>query len=271
VTFKEKLASLIRTRKTTICVGLDPDVNELPRSVAATGNPILEFNRRIIEATSDIVCAYKPNMAFFECHGSGGWETLKSTIELIPKNVPVIIDAKRGDIGNTSAMYARAIFDELGGDAITLSPYLGEDSLAPFFEYTDKFSFVLCVTSNAGARDFQFLEVDGCPLYKRVAAAVLKWNKHDNLGLVVGAPYPEKIQELRSISGDMPFLIPGVGAQGGDLETAVRYGSADGQIPVVINVSRSVLYASKESDFADKARSEVERLNGILSRIKLLA
>lgn len=263
--YKEKLSQLVSDRKTVICVGLDTDPDKIPDHIKKLDNPILEFNKQIIEATSDIVCSYKPNIAFYERLGPAGWEILKKTISIIPENVPVIVDAKRGDIGNTSAMYAKAIFEDLGGDAVTLSPYLGEDSLAPFFEYKDKFAFILCVTSNAGAQDFQFLQIDGRPLYQHVAESVLKWNRNDNLGLVVGAPYPQKIKEVRMISGNLPFLIPGVGAQGGDLEAAVRFGSDDGTSLVVVNSARGVIYASDGLDFAEKAREEVQRLNQIVA------
>ena len=263
--YKEKLSQLIAERKTVICVGLDPDMEKIPAHIKKLDNPILEFNRQIIEATADLVCSYKPNIAFYERLGSSGWEILKETIASIPKSVPIIVDAKRGDIGNTSAMYAKAIFEDLGGDAVTLSPYLGEDSLAPFLEYKEKLSFILCVTSNAGAQDFQFLDIGGRPLYQHVAEAVLRWNKNDNLGLVVGAPYPHKIKELRSLSGNLPFLIPGVGAQGGDLEAAVRYGSDEGSSLIVVNSSRGILYASKGLDFAEKAREEVQKFNQIIA------
>jgi orotidine-5'-phosphate decarboxylase len=197
--------------------------------------------------------------------GSPGWEILKDTISIIPKSVPVIIDAKRGDIGNTAAMYAATLFEGLGGDAVTLSPYLGEDSLAPFLDYKDKFSFVLCVTSNPGAQDFQFLETGERPLYQYVAESVLRWNKNDNLGLVVGASYPHKIKELRALSANLPFLIPGVGAQGGDVEAAVRFGSDNGSSLIVVNSSRGILYASDGLDFAEKAREEVQKFNRIVA------
>lgn len=265
--YKERLAKLISERKTVICIGLDPDIEKIPDDIRKLDNPILEFNKQIIEATSDLVVSYKPNMAFYEALGSKGWEILKETVKSVPKSVPVIIDAKRGDIGNTSARYAAAIFDDIGGDAVTLSPYLGEDSLKPFFEYKDKCCFILCVTSNPGAQDFQFLEVDERPLYHHVAESVLRWNQNDNCGLVVGASYPQKIKELRSVSGNLPFLIPGVGAQGGDLEAAVRYGSDEGNSLIVVNSSRSVLYASSGIDFAEKAREEVQRLNQVISEI----
>jgi orotidine-5'-phosphate decarboxylase len=267
--FKERLAELIQERKTVTCVGLDSDLEKIPIHLKTLDNPVLEFNRQIIEATSDLVCCYKPNLAFYERLGSQGWEILKQTIAVVPNSVPVIVDAKRGDIGNTSAMYASAVFEYLGADAITLSPYLGEDSLAPFFEYKDKFSFILCVTSNPGAQDFQFLELDGRPLYQHVAETVLRWNRDDNLGLVVGASYPQKIKEVRAISGNLPFLIPGIGAQGGDLEAAIRFGSNGGESLIVINSSRGVLYASDGLDFAERAREVVQDLNAAIQELEV--
>lgn len=258
--FKERISELVRERKSLICVGLDSDLKKIPDHLKSNENPVLEFNKQIIDATSDLCVAYKPNLAFYESTGSQGWETLKKTIEVIP-NVPVIVDAKRGDIGNTSRMYAQAIFEYLDGDATTLTPYLGEDSLAPFFEYKDKFAFILALTSNPSSQDFQLLEVGGKPLYHIVAEAVQRWNKNDNLGLVVGASHPDKIKEVREISGNLPFLIPGVGTQGGDLEASAKFGTANGKSIALINVSRSVIYASDGVDFAEKAREEVLRLN----------
>jgi len=267
--YKQRLAQLVAERKTVICIGLDTDIEKIPAEIKKFDNPVLEFNRQIIEATSDLVVSYKPNIAFYEALGREGWETLKQTLEFIPKTVPVIVDAKRGDIGNTSALYAKAIFEELGADAVTLSPYLGEDSLSPFMEYKEKFCFVLCLTSNKGAQDFQFLNIDERPLYLHVAETVHRWNKNENLGLVVGAPYPQKIKELRAVTGNLPFLIPGVGAQGGDLEAAVRHGSDDGSSLVVINTSRSVLYASNKLDFAERARDEVLKLNQAIAEFEI--
>jgi len=267
--FKERISELVRDRKSLICVGLDSDLNKIPEHLQSNDNPILEFNKQIIDATSDLCVAYKPNLAFYECLGGQGWETLKATLAFVPNNVPVIVDAKRGDIGNTSRMYAQAIFDYLGGDAITLTPYLGEDSLAPFFEYKDKFAFVLALTSNPSSQDFQLLEVDGKPLYHIVAEAVQRWNKNDNLGLVVGASHPDKIKEVREISGNLPFLIPGIGAQGGDLEASAKFGTDNGKSIALINVSRSVIYASDGVDFAEKAREEVLRLNREMSEFEI--
>lgn len=267
--FKERISELVRDRKSLICVGLDTDLQKIPEHLKSEDNPILEFNRQIIDATSDLCVAYKPNLAFYECLGSSGWEILKDTLKFIPDNVPCIIDAKRGDIGNSSRMYAQAIFDYLGGDAATVTPYLGEDSLAPFFEYKDKFAFVLALTSNPSSQDFQLLEFNGKPLYHIVAEFVQKWNKNDNLGLVVGASHPDKIKEVREISGNLPFLIPGVGAQGGDLEASAKFGTDNGKSIALINVSRSVIYASDGVDFAEKAREEVLRLNREMAEFEI--
>ena len=267
--FKERISQLVKERKSLICVGLDTDPEKIPDHLKSVDNPTLEFNRHIIEATSDICVAYKPNSAFYEALGSEGWQTLKDTITAVPSDVPVIVDAKRGDIGNSSRMYARAIFEYLKGDAVTVSPYLGEDSLAPFFEYKDKFAFVLALTSNPSSQDFQLLSINGRPLYEIVAENVQRWNKSDNLGLVVGASHPDKIKEMRNISGNLPFLIPGVGAQGGDLEASAKYGTDNGKSIALINVSRSVIYASDGVDFAEKARAEVQRLNRELSEFDI--
>jgi len=211
-----------------------------------------------------LVCAYKPNMAFYEVGGSAGITSLKKTIQYIPNHIPVILDAKRGDIGNTNKMYAKEIFEYFGTDATTVSPYLGEDSIAPFAEYQDKLTFVLCLTSNPGAKDFQLLEVEekpsinkeGKPLYKVVAQKVKDWNKNNNLGLVVGATFPEQLKEIREMVEDMPILIPGVGAQGGDLEKVVQYGTDKNGKMAIINSSREIIFASAEKDFDQKAREK---------------
>jgi orotidine-5'-phosphate decarboxylase len=219
---------------------------------------IFAFNKAIIAATSDLVCAYKPNFAFYEALGNEGLDALKRTVDYIPDAIPVIGDAKRGDIGNTAKAYARAIFDNLNFDATTVNPYLGFDSIEPFIQYTDKGVFILCRTSNAGAVDFQSLSCkveDGHrPLFELVALKARQWNIHGNIGLVVGATYPEELRLVRQSHPDMPFLIPGVGAQGGDLASVVRYGvDAQGE-KAIINVSRQIIYASREKDFAQAAR-----------------
>jgi orotidine-5'-phosphate decarboxylase len=256
--FTDKLLNTSRKNKSWLCIGLDPDPELMPRV------DVLQFNKAIIEATSDLVCAYKPNLAFYEALGTEGLAILEKTIKYIPGDIPVIGDAKRGDIGNTAKAYARALFSILGFDAATVNPYLGFDSIEPFISYQDKGVFILCRTSNRGAADFQSLYTNGLPLYEAVARKAKEWNIHGNIGLVVGATYPEELERIRSICPEMPLLIPGIGAQGGDLASAVGYGvDAQGE-KAIINVSRQILYASKEKDFARAARNVAE---GICNQI----
>jgi orotidine-5'-phosphate decarboxylase len=258
--FAERLVSISRENDSLVCVGLDTDLQKIPQFLLKEEDPLLAFNRRIIDATSDLVCAYKPNMAFYEAQGSKGWEALKKTCEHIPNQIPVIIDAKRGDIGNTARMYAKAIFQELKGDAVTVNPYMGKDAVSPFLEYEDRCAFVLCLTSNQGAKDFQFSFVEGRPLYELVAEKVASWNEKCNCGLVVGATHPEQLKKIRRIVPDLPLLIPGIGAQAGDVEATVRFGTDKNGELAIINSSRGILYASSGEDFADAARNEAKRL-----------
>lgn len=257
--FIKKLTNATRRNKSLVCVGLDPDPLSMPDGVS-----VARFNREIIEATSDIVCAYKLNLAFFEALGAEGFTTLKSTVECIPDDVVSIGDAKRGDIGNTAKAYARAIFDVLGFDATTVNPYLGFDSLEPFIRYSDNGVFILCRTSNPGAVDFQSLrcvtDSGSYSLFEVVARKAKEWNKQGNIGLVVGATYPEELKLIRQVCPDMPLLIPGVGAQGGDLALAVRYGVDSNGEKAIINSSRQIIYASKGKDFARAARRAAEDL-----------
>lgn len=251
VNFTEKLANATHKNKSLLCIGLDPDPQRMPKN---TG--VLEFNRAIIEATADLVCAYKLNLAFYEALDDG-LDALKHTIKHIPDDIPVIGDAKRGDIGNTAKAYAKAIFTNLDCDATTVNPYLGFDSVEPFIQYKDKGVFILCRTSNAGALDFQSLrcaaESGHRPLFELVALKAEEWNKYGNIGLVVGATYPEELKLIRQAHPDMPLLIPGIGAQGGDLAAAVRYGvDANGE-KAIISSSRQIIYVSQE-DFAQAAR-----------------
>jgi len=226
---------------------------------------VLAFNRAIVDATRDLVCAYKPNIAFYEALGFGGLEALKGTVEYIRRRAPevvIICDAKRGDIGNTSRAYARALYEVWGFDAATVSPYLGGDSVEPFLAYEDRGVFLLCRTSNPGASDLQDLVVGekGGPLYLHVARKALEWNSRGNVGLVVGATYPEELKQVRELCPHMPVLIPGVGAQAGDLPSAVRNGvDSQGRL-AIINSSRGVLYASRGADFAQAARRAAEAL-----------
>ena len=251
-----------------ICLGLDLDPKKMPSECTGSVKGMFDFAHRIIDATADQVCAYKPNMAFYESLGADGWSLLKLIVERIPEEIPVILDGKRGDIGNTASHYAKCLFDVLNADWVTLSPYMGYDSMRPFLEHKDKGVFVLCLTSNSGAKDFQLLDVNGKPFYAVVAEKVAYWNKDHNCGLVVGATHPEQLISLRDLAGDMPLLIPGVGAQGGSLEAAARNGTDNFRKPAVINVSRSVLYASHKEDFAQKARAELIKLNGVINSLR---
>jgi orotidine-5'-phosphate decarboxylase len=260
-----------------VCVGLDPELERIPASVrgAAADNAeadieaaLLNFTQAIVDATADLVCAFKPNSAFFEQHGVPGLRALQRLIAYIHTRypaVPVILDAKRGDIGSTSAAYARAAFDALRADAITLHPYLGREALDPFLKRADRGCFILCRTSNPGAGEFQDLALRGAdgderPLYQRVAQAVAsEWNVAGNLALVVGATYPDELRVARALVGDLPILVPGVGAQGGDLAAVIGNGLDAQGHGLIISLSRSVLYASSGADFAEAARREVER------------
>ncbi|MFC1988773.1 orotidine-5'-phosphate decarboxylase [Chloroflexota bacterium] len=251
--FIEKLTGAARKNKSLLCVGLDPDPQLMP-----DGIDVFEFNRAIIDATSDLVCAYKPNFAFYEALGNEGLDALKRTADYIDINIPVIADAKRGDIGNTARAYAKALFDIYNFDACTVSPYLGFDSLKPFIEYHDKGILILCRTSNLGAVDFQSLncEVENVrrSLFEVVALKAGQWNTHGNIGLVVGATYPDELKAIRQMHPDMPLLIPGIGAQGGDLALTVSYGVDARGEKAIINSSRQILYASRGKDFAEAAR-----------------
>jgi orotidine-5'-phosphate decarboxylase len=252
--FFKKLNQISRINKSMVCIGLDPDKGLMP-----TNMDIFEFNRSIIDATSDLVCSYKVNFAFYEAINEGGFDILKRTIKYIPDDIPVIGDAKRGDIGNTARAYARSIFQNLGCDATTVSPYLGLDSIEPFIGYKDKGVFIICRTSNSGAKDFQSLicksAEDGFQtLFEIVAKKASLWNTYGNIGLVVGATYPDELKRIRLNHPHIPLLIPGIGAQGGDLTLAVRYGIDANGDNMIISSSRQILYASRENDFAQAAR-----------------
>ncbi len=249
MSFISKLFNATRKNGSLLCIGLDPNPDLIPKI------DVLEFNKAIIDATHDLVCAYKPNLAFYEALGIEGLSILHKTIEHIPSDIPIIGDAKRGDIGNTAKAYAKALFSAFGFDAATVNPYLGFDSIEPFINYQDKGIFILCRTSNKGALDFQNLCTEGLPLYEVVAQKAKEWNTHGNIGLVVGATYPEELKKVRSICPEMYLLIPGIGAQGGDLASAVKYGVDARGKKAIINVSRQILYASRGKDFAEAARN----------------
>lgn len=264
----EKLKEIQDKNKSMICLGLDLDPKRMPVEYTKSTKGMYDFVMEIIEATSDMVCAYKPNLAFYENRGAEGISLLTSIVEHMPEEVVIILDGKRGDIGNTASFYAEAMYRRWKADWVTLSPYMGYDSMRPFLEYEDKGIFVLCLTSNTGSKDFQHLIIEGKPLYQVVAEKVAYWNKDNNCGLVVGATQPEHLKELRTIAENMPLLIPGVGAQGGSLEKAAVYGTDNFQKLAVINVCRSVLYASAGEDFAQKAREELQKLNDTVKGLR---
>ncbi|MFA5400222.1 MAG: orotidine-5'-phosphate decarboxylase [Dehalococcoidia bacterium] len=261
--FVSRLLNASRRNRSLLCVGLDPDPSKLPVK------DVFEFNRAIIDATSDLVCCYKPNLAFYEAMGIRGLQTLKKTVAYIPRDIPVIGDAKRGDIGNTAAAYARALFDYYKFDAVTVNPYLGYDSVKPFLDYRNKGIFVLCRTSNSSASDFQDL-VDnfGMKFYQSVALRARDWNKGGNVGLVVGATYPEELKEIRKLCPDMPLLIPGIGAQGGDLELSVRYGANAFGEEAIISATRQVIYASRGPGYAQAARQAAREIRDSINKFR---
>ncbi len=256
--FWEKLQKAVNRNNSLLCVGLDPNPVRIPEAFRKEENPILAFNLKILESTADLVCAYKPNLAFYLALGSEGVETLRKTIKAIPPEVPVILDAKWGDIGSTAEAYAATAFEFFGADAVTLNPYLGADSFGPFLAYGDRGLFVLCHTSNPGATDFQDRLAEGEPLYLKVA----KWATRlsPRIGLVVGATYPEAIRSVREVAPEAWLLLPGVGAQGGDLEAALTAGLAGPEGKVIVNVSRDIIYARDPRQAAAEYR---ERINCI--------
>lgn len=250
--FFTRLGRAVAGRRSPLCLNLDPDPDRLPAGVG-----VAEFNARVVEATADLVAAYKFNFAFYEAQGRAGLAALERSRQAVPADIPVVADAKRADIANSARFYARAIFEAWGFDAVTVNPYLGYDSIEPFSEHADRGVYVLARTSNPGARDFQDLPVgpDGRPLYQVVALRVRDWNRHRNLGLVVGATYPAELKALRELVPDLPFLVPGIGAQGGDLAAAVRFGGTGRPGGLLIAVGRQALYASRGPDFAEACRA----------------
>lgn len=269
--FIEKLKQAWAKNNSLVCVGLDPDLSKMPACVKAIKNPIFEFNKAIIDATRDHVCCYKPQAACYE--GQNAEEDLAMTLAYLRSqcpDIPVILDAKRGDIGNTSKMYARSAFERYCADAVTVNPYMGMDAIKPFLDYADKGVVVLCRTSNAGAKEIQELQLaDGTPLYKHIAALIAgPWNYNGNNMLVSGATAPAELGEIRKIVGNTPLLVPGIGAQGGDLEGVLKYGLTADKTGLVINSSRGIIYASAEEDFAYKAGIEAEKLKNAINQFR---
>lgn len=268
MTFSQRLRRIQKKNNSLLCIGLDTDVNRIPEFLFAWADPLYEFNRRIIDVTKDIVCAYKINLAFYEVTGEHGWYTVHQTLARIPEEIVTIGDGKRGDIGNSSKMYARLLVDDYEFTASTVNPYMGTDSVIPFLKNRDQGAFILTLTSNPGARDFQYLPVRGKPLYEHIVARVKSWNTRDNCGLVVGATRPRELKRIRSLVPNMPLLIPGVGAQGGDVETAVRYGCDETGYMAVVNASRSIIYASTGNDFARAARTAALALRDLINKYR---
>ena len=266
MSMNQTIRKAIRDRNSLVCVGLDVVPDRLPEGIRKGADPVFEFNKAIIDATKDFVVAYKPNLAFYEALGTEGWDILKRTVAYIPEGILKIGDAKRGDIGSTAERYAKALWN-LGFDSVTLNPYLGRDAVAPFIQDENRGVFILCLTSNPSSADFQKLEVNRMPVYLKVAEMIRSWNDKDNCGLVAGATHGSELENIRNTVGDLPFLIPGIGAQGGDLEAAVTAGTdALGEM-AVINSSRGVLYASSGPDFAEAAgrvaRGLRDEMNGV--------
>jgi len=265
----QQLIEQIKIKKSFLTVGLDVDLDKIPSHLLTLEDPIFEFNKAIIDATHDLCVAYKPNIAFFEAYGIKGWLALQKTIKYINDNYPdifTIADAKRGDIGNTSSMYAKAFFEDLSFDSVTVAPYMGKDSVEPFLAFENKHTIMLALTSNEGAFDFQTLLIDGQELYKKVLETSKSWKNSENLMYVVGATKAEYFTEVRKIVPDSFLLVPGVGAQGGSLAEVCKYGMND-NIGLLINSSRGIIYASNGTDFAEKARAEALKMQQEMSEI----
>ncbi len=266
---RHELIEQIRIKRSFLCVGLDTDLSKIPAHLLETEDPIFEFNKAIIDSTKDFAVAYKPNIAFYECYGPKGWESLQKTIDYIPKDIFTIADAKRGDIGNTSSYYAKTFFDYLKCDSVTVAPYMGEDSVTPFLEFDNKWVILLALTSNKGALDFQMTkDENGQELFKKVLLRSCEWGTPENLMFVVGATRAEGIGEVRKLVPDHFFLVPGVGAQGGSLEDVTNYGwNAD--CGLLVNSSRGIIYASNGTDFAFRAAEEARKIQEEMKKILL--
>lgn len=265
----ELFQNIIR-KQSFLCVGLDSDLKKIPQHLLSTEDPIFEFNKAIIDATAAHCVAYKPNIAFYECNGAAGWVSLEKTIKYIKENHPdifIIADAKRGDIGNTSNLYARCFFEQLDVDALTIAPYMGEDSVSPFLAYENKWSIVLGLTSNKGSHDFQLItDNDDTPLFENVMRKTSAWGTLDNLMFVVGATQGKMFEKIREIVPEHFLLVPGVGAQGGSLEEVAKYGM-NKQCGLLVNSSRGIIYASTGEDFAEVAGKEAEKLQKSMSAL----
>ena len=257
---REDLVHQIKSKRSFLSIGLDTDIKKIPSHLLELEDPIFEFNKQIIDATKDLCVAYKPNIAFYESMGVSGWNSLQKTLDYIPKNIFTIADAKRGDIGNTSNMYARTFFEKMNFDSVTVAPYMGSDSVTPFLEFKDKWAIVLALTSNKGGLDFQKIEnKNGKQLFEQVLETSQNWGTDKNMMYVVGATRAEQLSEIRAIIPNHFLLVPGVGAQGGSVEEVAKYGM-NADCGLLVNSSRGIIYASSDIDFAEKAREEAEKL-----------
>jgi orotidine-5'-phosphate decarboxylase len=264
---RKELFDQIQRKQSYLCVGLDADMSRIPSHLHHLSDPIFEFNKQIIDATKDLCVAYKPNVAFYEALGPKGWESLQKTLEYIPEEHFTIADAKRGDIGNTSRLYAKAFFETLNFDSVTVAPYMGEDSVKPFLEFENKWVILLALTSNKGSQNFQFTKQENDqPLYEKVMRTAQTWGSPENLMFVVGATHPEKFEEIRRIAPDNFLLVPGIGAQGGDLKGVSNYGQND-HCGLLVNSSRGIIYAGDGEDFAEKARQSAAAVQQQMAEI----
>ena len=257
---RQELLYQIKSKRSFLSIGLDTDIKKMPSHLLELEDPIFEFNKQIIDATKDLCVAYKPNIAFYESMGVSGWNSLEKTLDYIPKNIFTIADAKRGDIGNTSNMYARTFFEKMNFDSVTVAPYMGSDSVTPFLDFKDKWAIVLALTSNKGGLDFQKIEnKNGKQLFEQVLETSQNWGTDKNMMYVVGATRAEQLSEIRAIIPNHFLLVPGVGAQGGSVEEVAKYGM-NADCGLLVNSSRGIIYTSSDIDFAEKAREEAEKL-----------
>lgn len=261
-----QLFQSIQKKRSFLCIGLDSDLSKLPRHLLGYQDPVYEFNKRIIDATQDLCVAYKPNIAFYEAHGFEGWLSLEKTAQYIPNGIFRLADAKRGDIGNTTRQYARGFYDQMNFDAVTLSPYMGSDSVLPYFQYKNKWVVLLALTSNEGAADFQYLKTENGTLYEEVLKLSKEWGTIDNTMFVVGATKASLMKKVRKIVPDHFLLVPGVGAQGGSLQEVAKYG-LNKQCGLLVNSSRSIIFASNGEDFAEAARAEALKIQTEMAAI----
>lgn len=256
--FQQKLNNAIKKNNSLLCVGLDPNLGKISKDFLKSNDPIFEFNKKIIDETHDLICAYKPDIAFYEAYGIDGLKSLKKTLNYIPKNIPVILDAKRGSVGHTAELYAKSIFDYWNADAVTLNIFTGKDGVNPFLKYKDRYSFLYLRSSNPSASDFQDININGKPLFQVMAEKVATWNE-ENFGIIAPATYPKELKILRKIFPDRFFLVPGIGAQGGNLEETLEAGLTKRKSGLIINSSRGIIFSENPREEAKKLKEEINK------------